>query len=55
LTNGPVAVEEVERDVSGYLEKSGLHNPEVSARIVDRIERTPGTAKLKRFVPLITA
>ena len=55
LTNGPVAVEQVERDVSEYLEKSGLHNPEVSARIVDRIERTPGVAKLKRFVPLITA
>ncbi len=55
LTNGPVAVEQVERDVSEYLEKSGLHNPEVSVRIVDRIERTPGAAKLKRFVPLVTA
>jgi len=52
LTNGPTAVEQVERDVSEYLEKSGLHNPEVSARIVDRLERTPGVAKLKRFIPL---
>ncbi len=52
LTNGPVALEQLERDVAEYLEKSGLHNPEVSARTVDRLERTPGVAKLKRFVPL---
>jgi phenylacetate-CoA ligase len=52
LTNGPVALEQVERDVAEYLEKSGLDNPEVSAKIVDKLERTPGVAKLKRFVPL---
>ncbi len=52
LTNGPVALEQLERDVAEYLEKSGLYNPEVSARIVDRLERTPGVAKLKRFVRL---
>ena len=52
LTNGPVALEQLERDVAEYLEKLGLHNPEVSARTVDRLERTPGVAKLKRFVQL---
>jgi len=55
LTNGPVAVEQVERDVGEYLEKLGLHKPEVSARIADNLERTPGAAKLKRFVPLANA
>lgn len=52
LTNGPVVPEKVERDVGNYLEKAGLRNPEVSARIVEKLERTPGVAKLKRFVPL---
>ncbi len=33
------------------LEKSGLHNPEVSAKMVDRLERTVGVGKLKRFLP----
>src|SRR6266516_5669 len=55
LTNGPVAVEQVERDVGEYLEKLGLHKPEVSARIAGNLERTPGAAKLKRFVPLANA
>ena len=52
LTNGPVVIGQVERDVGNYLERSGLPNPEVSAKIVDRLERTQGVAKLKRFVPL---
>ena len=52
LTNGPVVLELLKTNVAEYLERSGLHDPEVSARIVDRIERTPGVAKLKRFVPL---
>jgi phenylacetate-CoA ligase len=52
LTNGPAALEQVERDVAEYLEKSGLDNPEVSATAVDKLERTPGVAKLKRFVPM---
>lgn len=52
LTNSPVVISQVERDVGNYLEKSGLHNPEVSARIVERLERTHGVAKLKRFIPL---
>lgn len=55
LTNGPVATEQVERDVGEYLEKSGLRNPEVSAKIVEKLERTLGAAKLKRFVPLTSS
>lgn len=52
LTNGPVDLQQLERDVGLYLEKSGLHDPEVSTKTVDKLERTPGVAKLKRFVPL---
>ena len=52
LTNGPVVISLVEGDVGNYLEKSGLHNLEVSGRIVERLERTPRVAILKRFIPL---
>jgi phenylacetate-coenzyme A ligase PaaK-like adenylate-forming protein len=52
VTNGPVDLQRLERDLCENLEKSGLHDPEVSARIVDKLERTHGVAKLKRFVPL---
>jgi phenylacetate-CoA ligase len=52
VTQGPVDLRQLETDLCENLERSGLHNPELSARVVDRLERTHGVAKLKRFVPL---
>ena len=34
------------------LAAAGLHNPAVSIRIVDHLERIPDTGKLRRFLPL---
>jgi len=34
------------------LAAAGLHNPAVSVRIVDHLERIPDTGKLRRFLPL---
>jgi phenylacetate-CoA ligase len=34
------------------LAAAGLHNPAVSVRIVDHLERNPDTGKFRRFVPL---
>jgi phenylacetate-CoA ligase len=34
------------------LAAAGLHDPAVSVRIVDHLERLPDTGKLRRFLPL---
>jgi phenylacetate-CoA ligase len=52
VASGPVDLERLESDIREYLTAAGLHDPEVSARIVERLERTAGAGKLKRFVPL---
>jgi phenylacetate-coenzyme A ligase PaaK-like adenylate-forming protein len=52
LTNAPVDLPQLERDVQSNLKKVGLLNPEVSVTLTDRLDRAAGAAKLRRFVPL---
>jgi len=50
--DGSVKVQQIESDVQKNLMRAGLHGAEVSANIVEGLERTAGVAKLRRFIPL---
>jgi phenylacetate-coenzyme A ligase PaaK-like adenylate-forming protein len=48
----PVGLERVGDEVADALAQLGLPRPVVEVRAVERLERDPGPAKLRRFVPL---
>jgi phenylacetate-coenzyme A ligase PaaK-like adenylate-forming protein len=49
---GPVDVERLGSEVADGLAALGLARPRVEVRVVERLERDTGPAKLRRFVPL---
>ena len=48
----PVDLEALREEITGALAGLGLACPVVEIEVVDRLQRDPGPAKLKRFVPL---
>jgi phenylacetate-coenzyme A ligase PaaK-like adenylate-forming protein len=52
LAGGRVDVRDLEARLAGALRRAGLTDPDVSVRVVDRLERHAETSKLRRFVPL---
>jgi phenylacetate-CoA ligase len=49
---GPVDLERLRREIALALAGLGVRRPTVEVRPVERLERDPGPAKLRRFVPL---
>jgi len=49
---GPVDLDRLRGEIARALASIGLARPDVDLIVVDRLERDPGPAKLKRFVPL---
>jgi phenylacetate-coenzyme A ligase PaaK-like adenylate-forming protein len=49
---GPVDLDRLGREVANGLAAVGLSRPSIEIRTVERLERDPGPAKLRRFVPL---
>jgi hypothetical protein len=47
-----VDLDRLAADIAGALAGVGLPGSEVEVRAVERLERDPGPAKLRRFVPL---
>jgi phenylacetate-coenzyme A ligase PaaK-like adenylate-forming protein len=54
-TTDEVAFEPIERQLAEAMQQLGLTNPEVDLAAVAHIEPTPGTGKLRRYVPLKTS
>jgi phenylacetate-CoA ligase len=52
VTNGPISLGDVEKEVAKGLDHAGVEGATVSVNRVDKLERMVGTGKLKRFVPL---
>jgi len=50
----PVDRDRLADQLVAALAEAGLHDPVVTVRIVDHLERLPDTGKLRRFVPLPT-
>src|SRR5262245_5202737 len=48
----PVDLDELEREIAAELAGLGVPDPAVDVTAVERLERDPGPAKLRRFVPL---
>jgi hypothetical protein len=48
----PVDLERLCAQLAGALAEAGLARPTVDVTAVERLDRDPGPAKLKRFVPL---
>jgi phenylacetate-coenzyme A ligase PaaK-like adenylate-forming protein len=48
----PVGLERLGHDVADALTQLGVPRPVVEVTAVERLERDPGPAKLRRFVPL---
>jgi phenylacetate-coenzyme A ligase PaaK-like adenylate-forming protein len=51
-TTGEVAFERLERRLAEAMRRLGLADPEVRLIVVAYIEQTPGTGKLRRYIPL---
>jgi len=51
----PVDSDRLAERLAAALAEAGLDHPDVSVRIVDRLERIPDTGKLRRFLPLTPA
>jgi phenylacetate-coenzyme A ligase PaaK-like adenylate-forming protein len=49
---GPVDLDRLGREVADGLAAVGLSRPSIEIRAIERLERDPGPAKLRRFVPL---
>jgi phenylacetate-coenzyme A ligase PaaK-like adenylate-forming protein len=49
---GPVDLDRLSNEVAGGLRALGISHPLVEVDVVHRLERDPGPAKLRRFVPL---
>lgn len=52
VTSGPIDESAVAQKVAHSLEEAGLHQPEVTVRVVDAIVRDERTGKARRFIPL---
>jgi phenylacetate-coenzyme A ligase PaaK-like adenylate-forming protein len=52
---GPVALGRLRAEIADGLRVVGVPDPLVEVRAVERLERDPGPAKLRRFVPLAHA
>ena len=48
----PVDIERLRREIADALGRAGLPRPVVEVTAAERLERDPGPAKLRRFVPL---
>jgi phenylacetate-CoA ligase len=51
----PIDSDRLAEHLAVTLAEAGLHNPAVSVRIVDHLERNADTGKLRRFLPLPSA
>jgi phenylacetate-coenzyme A ligase PaaK-like adenylate-forming protein len=49
---GAVDVERLQRGLVRGLSEAGLHDPDVTVRVVDRLDRDARTGKIRRFQPL---
>ena len=49
----PIDIERLRSEIADALARAGLARPVVEVTVAERLERDPGPAKLRRFVPLV--